>query len=41
MLPFTPTTSYGRIKATLSIETDALGTDAQVYWDDYSVLYPA
>jgi hypothetical protein len=41
ILPFKPETSYGRVKATLSIETDQSGADAYVYWDDMSVLYPA
>lgn len=41
IVPITPITSYGRIKITLSIETDQSGSDAYVYWDDMSVLYPA
>jgi hypothetical protein len=38
---FTPITSYGEITVTLSARTDAIGSDAYVYFDDWSVLYPA
>lgn len=38
---FTPTTTYGQIKATLSTMTDQTGSSAYVYFDDYGVLYPA
>jgi len=38
---FTPTTTYGQITVTLSTMTDATTTNAYVYFDDYSVLYPA
>lgn len=40
-LPFTPTTTYGQIIITLSGMTDATSTNAYVYWDDFTVLYPA
>lgn len=40
-LPFTPTTSYGQVTVTLYSRTDATGSDAYVYFDDFSVLYPA
>lgn len=39
-LSFTPTTTYGKVTATLSTMTDATGSNAYVYWDDVSVLYP-
>lgn len=38
---FTPTTTYGSITATLSGRTDATTTNAYIYWDDWSILYPA
>jgi hypothetical protein len=38
---FTPTTTFGQISATLSTKTDQTSTNAYVYFDDYSVLYPA
>lgn len=41
LVPFTPTTSYGLITVTLQTQTDETGTDADVYFDDFSVLYPA
>lgn len=37
----TPTTSYGQITITLRTNTDATGSDAYVYADDFSILYPA
>ena len=40
-VPFTPTTTYGQITATLSTMTDQTGSNAYVYFDDYSVLLPA
>lgn len=38
---FEPTTTYGQLTMTLGAATDASGTDAYVYWDDVSILYPA
>ncbi|MDD5707166.1 MAG: hypothetical protein PHR35_14680 [Kiritimatiellae bacterium] len=38
---FTPMTSTGKIVVTQSSLTDALLTDAYVYWDDAAVMYPA
>lgn len=38
---FTSTTTYGAITATLSGRTDATTTNAYIYWDDWSILYPA
>lgn len=38
---FTPITTYGQITVTLSTMTDATGSNAYVYFDDFSVLYPA
>lgn len=38
---FSPTTTFGQITVTLSTMTDATGSDAYVYFDDMSVLYPA
>lgn len=38
---FTPTTTFGRIKVTLSGRTDATSTNSYIYWDDMSVQYPA
>lgn len=40
-VPITPTTTYGQITATLSGMTDATTTNAYIYFDDYSVLFPA
>lgn len=37
----TPTTSYGQIEIWLSTKTDQIGSSAYVYFDDFSVLYPA
>lgn len=37
---FTPTTAYGQITVSLSARTDAVTTNAYVYWDDFSVAYP-
>jgi hypothetical protein len=39
-IAFSPTTTFGQIKVTISSETDALTTDSYVYWDDYAILYP-
>lgn len=38
---FTPTTTYGQIEAWLTCATDAGGTNAYVYIDDFQVSYPA
>jgi len=38
---FTPTTTYGQITLTLSGMTDATGSNAYIYFDDFAVLYPA
>ena len=40
-LPFTPATDYGKIKVYFSVMTDALNSDAYVYFDDMSSLYPS
>jgi len=40
-LTFTPLTSFGQITVTISSATDATTTNAYVYWDDFSILYPA
>ena len=40
-VPFTPTTTFGKIVLTLSTMTDKTGSDAYVYFDDIGVLYPA
>jgi len=40
-VPFTPLTTYGSVTATLSTMTDATSTNRYVYFDDWSVLYPA
>lgn len=40
-VPFTPTTTYGQISVTVSTRTDASLTNAPVYFDDISMLYPA
>lgn len=38
---FMPTTTFGKIEVILSSQTDAVGSDAYVYWDDLSIFYPA
>jgi hypothetical protein len=38
---FTPTTTVGKVTVTLSCATDASDSDAYIYFDDFSVLYPA
>jgi len=38
---FTPTTAFGEITVTVDGYTDATGTDAYFYVDDFAVLYPA
>lgn len=40
-VPFTPTTTYAQITATVSTMTDQTGSSAYVYFADYSVLLPA
>ncbi len=40
-LPFTPATTFGQIRVVMTSETDQVGSDAYVYWDDMGVLYPA
>lgn len=40
-ITFTPTTTYGQITMTLSTMTDQTGSNAYVYFDDVSILYPA
>lgn len=37
---FSPATTYGEITVTLSCRTDATGTNAYVYWDDFATLFP-
>lgn len=37
---FRPTTAYGELTVRLLTQTDASGADADVVWDDWSVLYP-
>jgi hypothetical protein len=39
-VPVTPTTTAGSVTATVSGMTDALTTDAYIYFDDYSIFYP-
>lgn len=39
-VPFTPTTAYGEITITVSGMTDATGSNAYFYVDDFSVSYP-
>jgi len=39
-VPITPLTTTGSITATISGMTDALTTDAYIYFDDWSVFYP-
>lgn len=36
-----PTTTYGQITVTVSGRTDATGSDAYFYADDFAVIYPA
>lgn len=38
---FTPATTFGQISVMLSTMTDQLTSNAYVYFDDFSVLYPA
>lgn len=38
---FTPATSFGEIEVSLSADTDQAGSDAYVYFDDFSTFYPA
>lgn len=38
---FTPTTTYGQLTVTLSGRTDQTTTNAYIYFDDFTVLYPA
>lgn len=38
---FTPATNYGQINVKLSTETDQVGANSYVYFDDMVVLYPA
>jgi hypothetical protein len=40
-LPFRPLTDFASVVVAVSTKTDATGTDADVYFADYSVLYPA
>jgi hypothetical protein len=40
-VPFKPITTFGQIKVRLSGLTDATSTNAYIYFDDMSVLYPA
>lgn len=40
-VPFTPSTTFGRVTATLSTMTDQTGSNAYVYFDDIGVLFPA
>ncbi len=37
---FTPATAYGQLTVTVSGRTDATGSDAYFYVDDFSVLFP-
>jgi len=39
-IALTPTTTYSQITITLSTDTNKTGSDAYVYFDDMSVLYP-
>lgn len=39
-VPFTPTTDFGQITVALTTRTDATTTNAYVYFDDFSVMYP-
>lgn len=38
---FTPTTTYGQLTVSISGRTDATGSNAYFYIDDFSILYPA
>jgi hypothetical protein len=38
---FTPLTTYGQVTATLSTMTNATGSNAYVYWDDYDFQLPS
>lgn len=38
---FTPTTTYGELTVTISGRTDATGSSAYIYWDDFAIQYPA
>jgi hypothetical protein len=40
-LPVTPATAFGQIEVIISTDTDAIGSDAYVYFDDMTVFYPA
>jgi hypothetical protein len=40
-VPFRPLTTAGQITVSLNTKTSATTTDAYVYWDDMSILYPA
>lgn len=40
-VPFKPTTTAGQITVTLDTRTDATSSDAYVYFDDFSTLFPA
>jgi hypothetical protein len=41
LCPFTPTTTYPTITINLEAKTDATSTNAYIYVDDASILYPA
>jgi hypothetical protein len=41
IVPFRPTTSTGKVTATLSGGTDAIEVEGYFYFADISVLYPA
>jgi hypothetical protein len=38
--PFTPTTTYGEVTLTMSSMTSATGSNAYVYWDDFTAPLP-
>lgn len=40
-LSITPTTGYGQIEVWVTTKTDQTGASAYVYFDDFSILYPA
>lgn len=40
-IPFRPTTTYGQITISVTSRTDATGSNAYVYIDDFSMLYPS
>lgn len=40
-VPFTPATTYGEIEVTLDAQTDQTTTNSYVYWDDFSMFFPA